>query len=122
MLAKIAVRPSQRRDLRIEKHGGEPLLQDAAVTERLFEPRLQGPHVQQGLVDVADDHAWHAVSLSLGEPANGADRVRPAAERGAQEHASVGHGFARSRSNGRSVTVQVSGTDCGVKHTLSSHA
>jgi hypothetical protein len=47
---------------------------------------------------------------------------RAACERGAKERASAGHGFARSRSNCRSVTVQVRGTDCGVKHSLSSHA
>ena len=32
-------------------------------------------------------------------------------ERGTEERAPAGHGLARSRSNGRSVTVQVSGTD-----------
>ena len=32
------------------------------------------------------------------------------------------YGFARSRSNCRRVTVHVRGTDCGVKHILSSHA
>ena len=48
------------------------------------------------------------------------DEVDPLA--GAQERPPVDHGFARSRSNCRRVTVQVSGTSCGVKHTLSSQA
>ena|SRR5437879_2896266 len=63
-----------------------------------------------------------AVFLSFGEAASDADRVRTARECGAEKHPPAGHGFARSRSNCRSVTVHLSGTDCGVKHTLSSHA
>jgi hypothetical protein len=67
-------------------------------------------------------HRNNTLYLSLGEGARDSDRVRAACERGAKERSSAGHGFARSRSNGRSVTFQVRGTDCGVKHSLSSHA
>ena len=63
-----------------------------------------------------------AVSLSVGEAASDSDRVRAACERGTEERAPAGHGLARSRSNCRRLTVHVSGTDWGVKHTLSSHA
>src|SRR5207249_1718815 len=120
---EIRVRAGQRGHLRVEKDVCKPVLQDAAVTECLLEVRLQGTDVQQGLVDVTDDDARHAaVSLSVGEAASGSDRVRAACERGVKERASAGHGFARSRSNCRSVTVQLRGTDWGVKHSLSSQA
>ncbi len=120
---EIRVRAGRRRHFRVEKDVRRPVLQDAAVAECLLEVRLQGADVQQGLVDVTDDDARHAaVSLSVGEAASGSDRVRAACERGTEEHASAGHGLARSRSNCRRLTVHVSGTDCGVKHSLSSQA
>ena len=114
-------RGGQRRHFRIEQDIRKPVLQHATVSERLLEVWLQCADVQQGLVNVTDDDAWHAaVSLSPGEAASDSDRV--CAARKSEEHASAGHGFARSRSNCRSVTVHVSGTDWGVKHTLSLHA
>src|SRR5713101_2437861 len=120
---KVGVRAGQRCHLRIEKDVCKPVLQHAAVSERLLEVWLQCADVQQGLIDVTDDDARHAaVSLSLGEAASGSDRVRAACEGGMDERAPAGHGFARSRSNCRRLTVHVNGTVWGVKHTLSSHA
>src|SRR6266850_3271552 len=120
---EVGVRAGQRRHFRIEQDVRKPVLQHATVSERLLETRLQCADVQQGLVDVTDDNAWHAaVSLSAGEAASDSDRVRAACEGGAEEGTPVGHGLARSRSNCRRLTVHVSGTVWGVKHTLSSHA
>ncbi len=111
-------RPSARSSANRSK-----VLQHATVSERLFEVRLQCADVQQGLVDVTDDDARHAaVSLSVGDAASDSEGVRAACERGMEERAPAGHGLARSRSNCRRLTVHVSGTVWGVKHTLSSHA
>jgi hypothetical protein len=120
--SKTIDRKSKRVGGRLVRLGGWLEATHGIDRERAFEEGVQAG-ICQLLLDGGwrgvrqrdehpDDDARHAaVSLSFGEAASDSDRIGAPCERGMEERAPAGHGFARSRSNCRSVTVQVSGTD-----------